>query len=91
MTDITLDELDAELANTCAGLLKLTLTAAQAHSDGDQNPQLADAIAHLSEARLVIYAREHDLVIELLAPAGDGGTVQLFRLGANSAPSWSLQ
>ena len=90
MHNTTLDELDAELAKNCALLLKMALTAAQAHAANAQNSQLADSIGRLAEARLIVHARGHDLAIELLTPAEDGGTVQLFRLAANSAPSWSL-
>lgn len=91
-TETSLAELDAELANTCARLLKMTLTAAQAHAAHDRTPQLVDGIGRLAEARLIVHALGHDLDIQLLAPAGDGdGTVQLFRLSANSAPAWSLQ
>ena len=91
MPETTLDEMDAELANTCAQLLKMTLTAAQAHAAHDGKPQLVDSIGRLAEARLIIHALGHDLEIELLAPAADGsGTVQFFRLSANSAPAWTL-
>jgi len=91
MNDITLDEMDAELANTCARLLSMVLTAAQAHAAINQNPQLADSIGRLGEARLIVHALGHDLEIELLAAAADGsGTVQFFRLNANSTPPWGL-
>ncbi len=92
MPNLTIDALDAELANTCAQLLKMTLTAAQAHAAYDQKPQLADSIGRLNEARLIVHALGHDLEIELLAPAADGsGTVSFFKLQANSAPAWTLQ
>ena len=91
MTDIPHDETDAELANTCARFLKMALTAAQAHAAIDQNPQLVDSIERLDEARPIVHALGSDLEIELLAPAADGsGTVQFFRLSANSSPAWTL-
>ena len=86
---LPLDLLDAELANLCAALLKMALTAAQAHAKDD--PSLVESIARLSEARLVVHALAHDLEVELLAPAADGGTACIFRLQANSAPAWTLQ
>jgi len=83
------NKMNDELANVCAQVLKMTLTAAQAHAARDEKPLLFDSIGRLNEARLVVHALGNDLEIELLAPAADGkGTECFFRLPASAPPPW---
>jgi len=85
MTD--LKKMNAALANTCAQLLKMTLTAAQAHALQNGRADLVDGIGRLSECKLVVHARHNELHIEVLAPGLVGDTVLVFSLDAESGAS----
>jgi hypothetical protein len=76
--ETTFEELDARLTSLCGEALKTLLRSAAARSGGG----LAERIATLQEARLVIHANGNLLQVDLVAPAANGGAELLLGLTA---------
>lgn len=85
--ELSWEELDGRLAAMCGQILTTILNAAARRAE----PALAERIAALGEARLVVHARGEVLQIDLLAPGENGSTDLLLGLTARSEeerPSW---
>lgn len=80
-SETTFEELDARLASLCAEALKTLLRSAAARSGGG----LAERIATLHEARLVIHANGNLLHVDLVVPDANGGAELLLGLTATSS------
>jgi hypothetical protein len=86
MTDITLDDLDARLAETAAGLLKTILQAVRTRHHDDE--ETLHELATLTACRLSITAVGPEIQLELVGPV-EGGTKRFY--GATFSEMGTLQ